>query len=154
MGSPSKDPRSIVLDCCWVCNARFVGNGGTEQRHDHHIFPQAYGGVDGPTVTLCDTHHSKVHRIAECLINEKTYHQWLKGELSGRPSKLLYLATRIHQMWLLVKDDPNKATSVALTLNAANQKMIDALKPVLNVRSREAVLIKALETLYARHFVQ
>jgi len=154
VGNPSKDPRSIVLDHCWICNARFVGNGGTAHREDHHIFPRAYGGVDGPTVTICDTHHSKVHPIAECLINEKPYFQWTKGEHVDRIPKLMYLATRIHQMHLLIKNDPNKATSVALTLTAANQKMIDALKPVLGVRSREAVLLKALEIAYTRHFVQ
>ena len=147
-------PRSVILPHCWVCEVKFVGSGGTEQRHDHHVFPQAYGGVDGPEVSVCDSHHSKLHRIAECLIYEKPYHQFLRGESQERVKKLLYLATRIHQMYLVVKNDPNKATSTTMTLTARSQKMIDQLKPVLGVRSREAVLLKALEALYSRHFVR
>lgn len=118
------------------------------------MFPRAYGGVDGPEISVCDSHHSKLHRIAECLINEKTYHSFLRGETSETIKKLLYLATRIHQMHLVIKNDPNKATSTTLVLTARSQKMIDKLKPVLGLRSREAVLLRALEVLYNRHFVQ
>jgi len=147
-------PSSVILPHCWVCEVKFVGSGGTEQRHDHHVFPRAYGGVDGPEVSVCDGHHSKLHRIAEQLIKEKPYFQFLRGESPERIKKLMYLATRIHQMHLLIQNDPNKATSVSLVLTAKSQKMIDQLKPVIGVRSREAVLLKALEILYSRHFVQ
>lgn len=151
----SKDhPKSAILPHCWVCHVKFVGHGGTEQRHDHHIFPRAYGGVDGPEVSICDGHHSTVHRIAEKMIREKSYHEFLRGEPQVQVQRLLYLATRIHQMYLLTENDPNKATSVSLVLTAKHKKMIDALKPVTGVRSREAVLLKALELLYSRHFVQ
>jgi hypothetical protein len=66
----------------------------------------------------------------------------------------MYLATRIHQIYLLTKNDPNKATTVGIVLTAKHRNMVDALKPVLGARSREAVFIKALESLYNRHFVQ
>lgn len=147
-------PHSKILQHCWVCETRFVGHGGTEQRHDHHVFPRAYGGVDGPEVSVCDGHHSALHRIAEQLIHEKPYYQFLRGETPQRTQRLMYLATRIHEMYLITKNDPNKATSVSMVLNAKHKHMIDALKPVLGVRSREAVLLKALETLHSRHFVQ
>jgi hypothetical protein len=146
-------PHSVILPHCFVCEVKFVGEGGTEQRHDHHIFPRAYGGVDGPEVSLCDGHHSAVHRIAECLIREKPHHQFLRGESPTRIKRLMYMATRIHQMWLATKDDPNKATSVSFVLTAKTQKMIDQLKPVLGLRSREAVLLAALDALHRRHFV-
>lgn len=145
---------SKILPHCWVCESRFVGDGGTEQRHDHHVFPRAYGGVDGPEVSVCDGHHSTIHRIAEKLIRENPHHQFLRGEPPVQVQRLMYLATRIHQMYLATKNDPNKATSVSMVLTARHKKMIDALKPVLGVRSREAVLIKALETIYSRNFVQ
>lgn len=103
---------------------------------------------------MCDAHHSALHRIAECLIHEKPFFQFLRGEDKVRQRRLMYLATRIHTMWLVAKDDPNKATSTSLTLTARSQKMIDDLKPVLGVKSREAVLLKALEMIHGRYFVQ
>lgn len=147
-------PKSMILPHCWICEVRFTSDGGTEQRHDHHILPRAYGGVDGPEVSICDSHHSTVHRIGECLINEKTHHQFLRGEPPKQVQKIMYLATRIHEIYLLTKNDPNKAVSVSLVLTARHRNLIDALKPVLGVRSREAVFLAALESLHTRHFVQ
>ena len=66
----------------------------------------------------------------------------------------MYLATRIHEIYLLTKNDPNKAVSLSMVLSAEHRNMIDALKPVLGVRSRESVLLAALEALHKRHFVQ
>lgn len=147
-------PKSMILPHCWVCQVRFTSDGGTEQRHDHHILPRAYGGTDGPEVSICDGHHSAVHRIGECLIHEKPHHQFLRGEPTAQVKKIMYLATRIHEIYLLTKNDPNKAVSVNLVLTAQHRNMIDALKPVLGVRSREAVFLAALEALHRRHFVQ
>ena len=49
--------KSIILDHCWACKRR-------DGLHDHHIVPQAYGGVDGPQVTLCGSHHTLIHEVA------------------------------------------------------------------------------------------
>lgn len=147
-------PKSMILPHCWICEARFVGHGGTEQMHSHHILPRAYGGVDGPEVTICDGHHSTVHRVGECLIHEKAHHQFLRGESTVRVQRIMYLASRIHEMYLKTKNDPNKAVTFTTVLTARHRNMIDALKPVLGARSREAVFIQALESLYKRHFVQ
>ena len=147
-------PKSMILPHCWICEVKFTDHGGTEQRHDHHILPRAYGGTDGPEVSICDGHHSTVHRIGECLIHGKTHHQFLRGEPPKRVQKIMYLATRIHEIYLLTKDDPNKAASVSIVLTAKHRAMVDALKPVIGVRSREAVFTKALEAFYNRHFVQ
>jgi hypothetical protein len=88
------------------------------------------------------------------LIQQKPHHQFLVGENTKRQQRLLYLASRIQELYDLVKNDPNKATSIAFVLTAKHRRMIEALKPVLGVRSREAVFQKALESIYARHFVQ
>lgn len=147
-------PKSMILPHCWICEVKFTDNGGTEQRHDHHILPRAYGGTDGPEVSICDGHHSTVHRIGECLMHEKPYHQYLRGEPPLRVQRIMYLASRIHEIYLLTKNDPNKAVTVTMVLSAKHRNMIDQLKPVLGVRSREAAFIQALESLYKRHFVQ
>lgn len=48
---------SIKLDHCWVCPSR-------EGLNDHHVIPKAYGGVDGPQVTVCATHHTFIHTLS------------------------------------------------------------------------------------------
>lgn len=146
-------PQSKILPHCWVCEAKFVDAGGKEPRHDHHVFPRAYGGTDGPEVSVCDTHHTKLHRIAECFIASRPHFKFLQGEQTEASRKLLYLATKVHEIHNLTKNDPNKATTQVLVLTARHQQMLDALKPVLKLRSREAVLLKALESLHSRHFV-
>lgn len=49
--------QSIILPHCWICTKR-------QGLNDHHVIPQAYGGVDGPQVTLCASHHTQVHTVA------------------------------------------------------------------------------------------
>ena len=147
-------PHSVILPHCWICEVKFVEAGGTEQRHDHHVFPRAFGGTDGPEVSICDAHHSAVHRMGEALIagKKQDMYQFLRGENVECTKKLLYLANRILQIYEIAKNDPNKATTTSFVLVAKHQRMIEALKPVFGVRSREAVFIRALELAYSRHF--
>lgn len=154
MGKPSNHPSSIVLDHCWVCEARFIGTGGLEMREDHHVVPRAYGGVDGPTITLCTGHHTKLHEIAKCLIKGRSHFHLLHGEDQTQIKKLLYLANAVYSAELATRNDPNKAASVMLTLNARHKHMVDSLKKVFpQAKSREAVFLIALEALYHKHFI-
>ena len=43
---------------CYICGKH------TSVPEVHHIYLQAYGGTDGPTVILCSNHHSMVHTLA------------------------------------------------------------------------------------------
>lgn len=143
-----------MLDHCWICGARFVGHGGVEQREDHHVIPCAYGGVDGPTVTLCTTHHSKLHDIAVARKSGRDFQTSLLGETADATKHLLWLANQVYQAEQTMRDDPNKATSVTVTLNAKARQQVDQLKHVYpKARSREAVLLLALEHLHRKHFV-
>jgi hypothetical protein len=118
------------------------------------LVPRAYGGVDGPTVTICDSHHTLVHNVGLCLIKSKPFFPFLKGEADGdRRQKILYLATCIANAEQATRNDPNKAATAVLTLNAKHKSMIDSLKKVYpTLRSREAVLLQALENLHHKHF--
>ncbi len=154
MAKPSSHPATIVLDHCWICGAKFVGKGGTEIVEEHHVIPVAYGGKDGPTVSLCDTHHSKLHRIAVALKGGKNYFRHLAGEDQERTKKILYLSNQVYNAELATRGDPNKAAAVMLGLGARHKDMIDCLKRVYpQAKSREAVLLIALETLYKKHFI-
>lgn len=149
----SKHANTIFLPHCWMCGAKFVGEGGTQVREEHHMVPRAYGGVDGPTVTLCDTHHTKMHRVAEALIHEKSYRQIVEGESPQVIKKILYLATVIRNAWQFSKDDPNKTAAVMVTLDRKHKLMIEGLKRIYpKAKSRSAVLTLALEYLYSKHF--
>lgn len=141
---------SIILDHCWVCNAKFIGVGGATSKEEHHIVPQAYGGSEGPTVTLCDSHHTKIHKIAVALKNKKPYSQLLLQE--SEVKKLMWLANTIYKAELATRDDPNKATTVSLRLSNRHTQMVDHLQRVTGKKSRGAVLLLALELLHSRHF--
>ncbi len=150
---PSKHPDTIFLPHCWICGCKFIDTGGTQMREEHHMVPRAYGGVDGPTVTLCDTHHTKMHRVAECLIHENTHRSILEGEPPEAIKKILYLASVICNAWKFSLNDPNKSASVMVSLDRRHRLMIEALKRIYpKAKSRAAVLNLALEHLYSRHF--
>jgi hypothetical protein len=152
MGTPSAHPKSIILDYCWACGARFVSEGGTETRHDHHLVPRAYGGADGPTVTLCTKDHTKLHAIAVSMKANKPYFMQLTGETQQTKQRLMYMANVVYNSELATRNDPNKAAQACVTLNQKHKAMIDRLKQATNSRSREAVLLAALEHLYNRKF--
>lgn len=155
MGQPTKHLQTIVLEHCWVCQARFTEFGGSAVVEHHHVIPQAYGGTDGPTVSICDSHHSKLHLIAVSMKASKPYFSNLTGESPDRIKKILYLANAVYSAELATRNDPNKAASAMVTLNAKHKQMIDQLKSVHpRLKSREAVLLYALETLHAKHFIK
>lgn len=151
----TKHPMTIQLPHCWVCGGRFVDSQppGQLNREEHHIIPRAAGGVDGPTVSLCDRHHTALHRTAECLKSKKPYHMYLQGDAPDAQRKVLFLATRAFNAFEATKNDPNKQAIVLMTLDARQQEMVSQLQKVYpKARSREAVFNLALQYLHGRHF--
>ena len=80
---------TLVLDHCWVCENSV---NDFEEFEQHHILPKHLGGADGPTVTLCNGCHKKVHDSAEALYKGK---QKLPFKEQGARERCLYLATII-----------------------------------------------------------
>jgi hypothetical protein len=154
MSTPSKHPQTIALPHCWVCGALFIEHGGVEHTEHHHIIPQAYGGADGPTVSLCEKHHQSLHKIALCLKGNKPHFMLLANHTQEQRTKLMFLATRVHEAEQLTRNDPNKRAMLVLSLDREMTKMIDDLKTVLpGVKSREAVVRSAVKSLWNRHFM-
>jgi len=140
---------------CWVCGARFsdVNPPGPANREEHHIIPRQAGGVDGPQVSLCDMHHSKLHKIANRLSSKKPYFDLLYGDFGERQKKLLWLASRAYMAFQATSGDPNKKKMVVLELDQKKQYMLEMLKRVYpQAKSREAIYDLALAQLYQRHF--
>lgn len=109
------------LPHCWVCNQRFVETGGDQKRHEHHIIPQAYGGRNGPLVSLCTNHHNLLHELADKMIwNKKGEAATLVNSVDAPfRERLLYLATRVLLAYNLTKEDPNKKGKVVIGLSGA-----------------------------------
>lgn len=131
-----------------MCGKPF-GPDTKEERH--HIIPRAYGGVDGPQVSLCDSHHSALHEIALKLYSKKSYFNLLphKPELDAR---LLYLATVAYNARILTENDPNKKQMVVLQLAGTEVTKLNKLKPIYKNIGRERLIGLAIDVLYQRHF--
>lgn len=149
-----------ILPHCWVCGVRFTDSNppGPANKEVHHIVPQQAGGTDGPTVTLCDTHHALLHKIALAFKSKSGRVHWsayLKAEPPAHHQKLMWLAGVVYNAFEAVKNDPNKRVFAVMALSQVDQKRLEALKKVYpKAKSREAVLKLALDFLYSRHFTE
>jgi hypothetical protein len=144
--------KSIVLNHCFVCGGLFNDSGGTLVKHFHHMVPVAYGGVDGPQVTLCSEDHNTLHHIAVAMKSGKTYHKYLYQKTPEVCKKLKTLATIVYNSELASRNDPNKLVSVMLHLNAEQKQKIEMLKKVYPKTSRSELFFLAIENLYLKHF--
>lgn len=153
----TKHPKTISLNHCWVCSERFtdVDPPGSEVRHDHHLIPRAFGGTDGPTVSICNKHHDILHKIAVALKSKKPYFHLLTNEPKDRVTKLIWMATLVFNAEQATRNDPNKRAMVLLSLDQEQQHMVESLKKVYpRLRSREAIFNAALQLLYSKHFTK
>lgn len=142
-----------LLDACWVCGEVFTDRGGTADREEHHVVPKQAGGVDGPQVSLCGRHHVALHKMAYRIPKRKSVFEFTRGESEESVKKLIWLATRVANAFAAVKNDKNKLRFASVTLGAKHTTMVDKLKHIYpKAKSREAVLLIALESLYSRHF--
>jgi hypothetical protein len=142
--------KMTILDKCWVCERKF--DHSTKQE-DHHVIPRAYGGVDGPQVSLCDSHHSALHEIAGRLYSKRSYFNLLTGD-TQQDKKLMYLASCVYNARVLTENDPNKRRILVLSPSKETIEKLDRLKGLFrgNV-SREKVIEAAVDALYKRHFI-
>lgn len=144
--------QSWVTDRCWVCNGLSVTSGGDIHIEVHHIIPQAYGGTDGPTVSLCDTHHTALHKIALALWTNKTYHNLLGTSDPNQVTKLLWLATRVNEARAAVENDPNKLTHVMVPLLQKDRLALDHLMRLHpHIKGRQQMIKYAIYSLYKTH---
>lgn len=144
--------KSLRLPHCWVCGLQFSDSGGPSEnlRHEHHIIPRAAGGIDGPTVSLCDTHHQLLHKVAVRLIDGKEYFDLLTRDVE-RDKKLLFLASRVQVAMDAVKNDPNKRVLMPLSFEAPLVQKLAAIADMHRL-SRANTLKLLIEQEYQRIF--
>lgn len=139
--------QNLFLDHCWVCKTKF---GSGLEKHYHHIVPRAFGGEDGPQITLCTAHHDILHKIANKIVSNKDYSRYLTEDASTN-RRLLDLANVAARAELAFRDDPNKKTKVPLTLDGATHaKLKDLAK--YNGLSQQKYIAKLLEAEHTRTF--
>lgn len=135
------------LDYCWVCENQLMdGSVGSADhlREEHHIIPKAYGGADGPTVSLCASHHSLLHLIAVKILSQQDIDGLISGILQGPKDRLLYLATRVVVAARLTEDDPNKRVAIHVSVSRSLNTEIARLAQFKN-SSKEDLIIDLLK---------
>lgn len=134
-----------------MCDQPFSDVGGPAMREVHHIIPVAYGGVNGPTVDLCDTHHSALHKIALAVRHRKPHaHLLVQAPTAVAKQRLLWLASRVNVAWAATHKDPNKKLEVSIIVDATTKTELQELARLFpQVRGR-AALIKHVIHLYHR----
>lgn len=131
--------KTIKLEHCWVCDS-------PSSLHEHHMIPQAYGGTDGPTVTLCASCHNGVHHVADGREDMKPSY-WVTQQQQGKGA---YLVKIIQQSRIVSSKSANKRVIVTLELTAEQAKMLDRLKAVLGKSGRVSTLITLINQAYQR----
>jgi len=154
MAVHSGHPQSIKLQHCWVCKEPFIEYGGSAQREIHHIIPQAYGGVNGPTVDLCDTHHSCLHKLAVAVRNRKPYEHIFGTDNPEFRKKLTWLAQQVNNAQALTLGDPNKKLEITIPVNKKMKAQLEELGKIYPHRGRAAIMKLALDHLYRSHFLK
>lgn len=138
----------VFLPYCWVCKAKF-DHSNKEERH--HTIPKAYGGVNSPQVSLCDSHHSALHNVGLRMYSKKPFTDLLTDN-DEQNKKLIWLGSVACNARLMTENDPNKIQVVVLALRKETINKLKKLKPVYSKISRERLIEIAINQLYDRHF--
>lgn len=140
--------QTLLLDYCWICRSKF---GHSVKREDHHVIPRAYGGTDGPQVSLCDSHHSALDLIAKRLYGKKPFTDLLTGD-AEQDKKLLWLASVVCNARILTEGDLNKKQILVLSPKKETFDKLKQLKKVYGNFSREKMIEFAIDKLFNQHF--
>lgn len=135
--------QSIILPHCWVCADKTGLN-------DHHVIPQAYGGRDGPQVTLCASHHTFIHAVAlkprarrEALVIEH-----VEGD-STKQAKLEQLVEIIAKARAATRKT-EKPLMIQHKFNIERGRKLRELKTLLGKSSLMAALEDCVDRVYAQ----
>lgn len=137
----------VFLPRCWVCGKSF---GPSLKEERHHLIPRAYGGTDGPQVSLCDSHHTALHNIALRLYSKRTFNDLLTS-IPSLDRKLIYMGTVVYKARLLTENDPNKKQNEVYSFSNDTLNKLKKLKTIYK-GSRESIAERAIQQLYSRHF--
>lgn len=110
---------SWLKPMCWTCLKPF---NNSRLRNDHHIIPSAFGGRDGPQVSLCSDHHALLHKVADLLVvaDKRTVTPEIQAFLMGlteeEVSRTMFLASRAAHAERTFRNDPNRGVLISTTV--------------------------------------
>ena len=134
-----------ILDIgfCWVCGQ----TGGT---HLHHVVPQAYGGRDGPQVSICGKCHTQVH--SDGLKDEPLDYSHTPQPYQMRMEYLVDVIkrARITHKHLITIGKVKKEIKITVELNEKQIMMLETIKRITQAKSNKEALQNALSLAYAR----
>lgn len=118
----------------------------------HHVIPRAYGGVDGPQVSLCDKHHTMLHKIANYLdSNREAIGPMLIMETRQSRDRVMWLASMVYKAKKTFELDPNKRIPASISMDKQEQQMMTFLQKKLG-KSKGDILSLALKTLFIKEY--
>lgn len=135
------------MRACIVC-----GKGETEVLHEHHVIPQACGGVNGKVVTLCSEHHNMIHMAAVKLaagIRHGKEPEFVWPANHGKPEVARFLVSEIVKATINAK---NKSYKVTLEFDQVQRDMLDLLKYDLGVTSITKAIYSCLDQVFRARF--
>ena len=139
---------------CWICNKTLAKYGGGDPsllQNIHHVIPRAYGGADGPTVSLDTAHHDLLHLVAVRMMTGQQFDTLLVGLDKTSKERLLYLSTRVVVAAQYVEGDPNKRVITHFSLNKSENDVFTQLADFHGL-SKVSLLKKLLAQEYRRCF--
>jgi hypothetical protein len=145
--------KTLKLDHCWICKRKLGDSGGDPSmvRNEHHVIPRAFGGADGPTVSLCSAHHDLMHKIGDRLIAGKPHFELLTKD-PEIDYRMLWLASRVQASHSMFSDDPNKKQLLIVRTNATISSMVSDLKKALKLSNREEVILHLIKSKHSQLF--
>lgn len=141
------------LEICWICRNRLLDGGGDPiyLRNEHHVIPRAYGGADGPTVSLDAAHHDLLHLVANRMMAGSAWEHLLKDMAEDAKQRLLYLSSRVVLAARFTEGDPNKRVIISLSFSQAENSAIKELANFHGV-SKESLIRQLLHKEHLRCF--
>lgn len=116
------------------------------------MFPRNAGGTDGPLVSLCDTDHATLHKIADRLHSKKPFKDLLIGREGTAQKRLVWLAAMVVKAEKSVEGDANKLVLNSVKLTRQDTEMLKRLQPLYPKLGRSDILRQALLHLYLAKF--
>jgi hypothetical protein len=127
---------------CYICGDKYG-------LHTHHIIPRAYGGTNGPTVTLCGGCHTLIHSIAVHK-NKEERNRMMQGHSERQKIKIIELVDIIRRARISSRQFKRPMT-LQLILDAETATMLRQLKRMLGAKSLSQALFRCIRSSYDKN---
>lgn len=150
---PIKD--HVDIDCCWVCGVDFIPPSDViehkppAKKHLHHVVPRAYGGTNGPMISICTNCHNIVHECGDKLYAGNPTNPF---QTKTAIERCLYLATVICNSRRLHEKDANKKVVFSCSFDAdTHSKLKDLVKYFKPNSSQPKIIVKAIHEMHRKY---